>query len=184
MSEAAGHGATPEALRERLYVAVIGGREVPEEIEELAEAVGRGVGVDGAILVCGGLEGVMAAACRGAKHSGGLTVGIIPGDDREDANPWVDVVVPTGVGEIRNALVVRAADVVVAVDGEYGTLSEIGYALKAGTPVVGIRTWELATPHGPVDDIVVIDDPAEAVSTALRLGEKHRQRATRRPRRV
>lgn len=172
MSEAAGRGV--EGLRERLQIAVVGAGEAGDDIQNLAEAVGREVGAGGAVLICGGLGGVMAAACRGAKDAGGVTVGVLPGDRREDANPWVDVAVPTGMGEMRNALVVRTADVVVAVHGEYGTLVEIAYALKAGTPVVGIRTWELATADGPVDDIVVVADPVEAVSTAFRLGEEQR----------
>jgi uncharacterized protein (TIGR00725 family) len=102
----------------------------------------------------------MAAACRGAKAEGGTTVGILPGSDRRDANEWVDVAIATGMGEMRNALVVRAADALVAVGGAYGTLSEIALALRAGTPVVGLGTWEL-------DDVRVAGSPAEAVELAL-----------------
>src|SRR5919199_2439349 len=103
-------------------------------------------------VVCGGLGGVMEAACRGAKSAGGMTVGILPSGSRADANDYVDIALATGLGEARNALVVRAVDVLIAVGGEYGTLSEIALALKAGKPVVGVGTWEL-------DDIVRADDP-------------------------
>ena len=113
-----------------------------------------GGGPAGAVLVCGGLGGVMAAACRGARAEGGLTVGILPGPDRAAANAFVDVAVPTGMGEARNAVVVRCADAVVAVGGEFGTLSEIAPALQAGTPVVGIGTWELAKAGTVVDAVV------------------------------
>jgi uncharacterized protein (TIGR00725 family) len=116
----------------------------------------------------------MAAASRGAKDGQGSTIGILPGADRADANPWVDVAVPTGLGEGRNLLVVRAADAVVAVAGEFGTLSEIALALRAGTPVIGLRTWELARDGRPVDAIVVASTPADAAGKAVAL-------ATRRP---
>jgi uncharacterized protein (TIGR00725 family) len=113
------------------------------------------------VLVCGGLGGVMEAACRGAKGSGGLTVGILPGADRAAANPFVDVAIPTGLGEARNALVVRAADAVIAIGGGYGTLSEIALALRAGKPVVGLGTWEIA-------GVVTVSGPEAAVETVLR----------------
>ncbi|MEA2428059.1 MAG: hypothetical protein QOF37_1687 [Thermoleophilaceae bacterium] len=114
------------------------------------------------MLVCGGLGGVMEAACRGAKAAGGTTVGILPGFDRTDANEYVDVALATGFGEARNALVVRAADALVAVGGEYGTLSEIALAIKAGKPVVGIDTWDL-------DAVVAAATPEDAVRRALDL---------------
>ena len=119
--------------------------------------------------MCGGLGGVMEAACRGAKAEGGTTVGILPGFDRTEANPFVDVALPTGLGEARNTLVVRAADALVAVAGEFGTLSEIAFALRVGTPVVGVDTWELARGGGPVDAIVPLDDPDEAAARAVEL---------------
>ena len=102
----------------------------------------------------------MEAACRGAKQAGGLTVGILPGSDRSDANPYVDVALPTGLGEARNALVVRAADAVIAIGGGYGTLSEIALALKAGKPVIGLDTWE-------IDGVAAADGPEAAVAAAL-----------------
>jgi uncharacterized protein (TIGR00725 family) len=114
----------------------------------------------------------MEAACRGAKAEGGTTVGILPGLERADANPFVDVALPTGLGEARNALVVRAADALVAVAGEFGTLSEIALALRLGTPVVGVRTWELARHGRPVEAIVRVDDPDQAAARALELATR------------
>jgi uncharacterized protein (TIGR00725 family) len=147
----------------------VGGGEADEDACRAAEAVGRGLARRGAVVVCGGLGGVMEAACRGAKAAGGTTVGILPGLDRAEANRFVDVALPTGLGEARNALVVRAADALVAVAGEFGTLSEIALALRLGTPVVGVRTWELAKAGRPVDAIVRVDDPDQAAARALEL---------------
>jgi uncharacterized protein (TIGR00725 family) len=142
------------------YVAVVGpGEATPAELEA-AEAVGRGLAEGGAVIVCGGLGGVMEAACRGAREAGGTTLGILPGHDRRDANPFVEVAVPTGLGEARNALVVRAADALVAVGGAYGTLSEIALALKGGKRVVGLGTWE-------IDGVETAEDPGRAVESVL-----------------
>jgi uncharacterized protein (TIGR00725 family) len=136
----------------------------------VAEDVGAAIARAGAVLVCGGLGGVMAAACRGAAGMGGTTVGILPGEDAAAANPWVAVAVPTGLGELRNALVVRAAQAVVAVAGEYGTLSEIALALKIGRPVVGLGTWGLVRPDGSPDaGVHAAADPAGAVALAMAL---------------
>ena len=134
--------------------------------EQLAAAavVGRSVAEAGAILVCGGLGGVMEAACRGAAEAGGMTVGLLPGADRRAANRWVRVAIPTGMGELRNGLVVRAADAVVAVGGSWGTLSEIALAVRTGKPVVGVRTWQLGR-----EGVVAEDDPSRAVARALAL---------------
>jgi uncharacterized protein (TIGR00725 family) len=151
------------------YVAVVGGGVPDADADELAEAVGRELARRGAALVCGGLGGVMEAACRGAKDGGGTTVGILPGEDRSAANEFVDVAVPTGMGEARNALVVRSADAVIAIGGEFGTLSEIALALKTGKPVVGLGTWELAKAGRPVEAIARVSDAPEAVEQALRL---------------
>src|SRR4051794_33923043 len=126
------------------YVAVVGAGEASEDERRDAEEVGRKLAEAGAVVLCGGLGGVMAAACRGAKGAGGTTVGILPGSDRAAANPHVDVAIATGLGEMRNGLVVRAADALIAVGGEFGTLSEIALGLKAGKPVVGLGTWQLA----------------------------------------
>jgi uncharacterized protein (TIGR00725 family) len=138
-------------------VAVIGPGDEP--IVAAAE-VGRLLAERGAVLVCGGLGGVMEGACRGAKEAGGLTVGILPGGDRADANPFVDVVLPTGLGEARNALVVGAADVAIAIGRGYGTLSEVALALKAGKRVIGLDTWE-------IEGVTVAEGPEAAVAAAL-----------------
>ena len=126
-----------------------------------AEQVGRELASRGVVLVCGGLGGVMEAACRGAKEAGGTTVGILPGTDRSAANPFVDVAIATGLGEGRNALVVRAADAVIAIGGGYGTLSEIALALKAEKRVVGLGTWE-------IEGVEPAGSPVAAVDAVLR----------------
>jgi uncharacterized protein (TIGR00725 family) len=153
------------------YVAVVGpSAGTPAELS-LGEAVGRAIAEAGAVLVCGGMGGVMEAAAGGCADAGGRSVGILPTDDRLDANPYLTVAVATGMGEGRNAIVVRTADAVIAVHGEYGTLSEIALALKMGKPVVGLGTWELARGGEPVDAIVRATDPRGAVATALELAE-------------
>ena len=146
------------------YIAVVGAGAATGEETASAEAVGRGLARAGAVVVSGGLDGVMAAACRGAKEAGGTTVGILPGGDRAAANDWVDVALATGLGEARNALVVRAADALVAIGGEFGTLSEIALALKAGKPVVGLGTWALDRDPDPIERAT---DPETAVALAL-----------------
>jgi uncharacterized protein (TIGR00725 family) len=151
-------------------VAVIGAGDADEELAAAAEEVGRRLAQAGAAVVCGGLGGAMEAACRGAKSAGGLTIGILPGRRRQDANRWVDVAIPTGMGETRNALVVLSADAVVAVGGEHGTLSEVAFGLKLGLPVVGLRTWRLVRGDGAIDDsIVPAEDPQAAVAVVLAL---------------
>ena len=150
-----------------VYVGVAGAGVATPEDEATAEGVGRLLAERGAVLVCGGLGGVMAAACRGARDAGGHTVGILPGDDRAEANPWVVVAIPTGLGEARNALVVRASDALIVIGGEFGTLSEIALALKIGRPVVGIGTWTIERDGLTVDPIVRANDAATAVELAL-----------------
>jgi uncharacterized protein (TIGR00725 family) len=151
-------------------VAVVGAGDADDELAAAAEEVGRRLAQAGAAVVCGGLGGVMEAACRGAKSAGGLTVGILPGRRRADANRWVDVAIPTAMGETRNALVVMSADAVVAVGGEHGTLSEVAFGLKLGRPVVGLRTWRLVRGDGAVDEsIVPTEDPQAAVAAVLAL---------------
>jgi uncharacterized protein (TIGR00725 family) len=150
-----------------VYVAVVGGGNALAQDIEAARRVGAELARAGAVLVCGGLGGVMEAACRGAHDHGGLTVGILPGNDRSIANPHVDVSIPTGMGEARNFLVVRSSDALVAVSGEYGTLSEIAFALATGVPVIGLSTWELSK-RGETDSRVLrAESPEEAVALAL-----------------
>jgi uncharacterized protein (TIGR00725 family) len=140
------------------YIGVIGAGKCDAELGRLAEAVGRGIAEAGAVLVCGGMGGVMEAACRGAKAAGGTTIGILPGPDRSGANEYVDIAIATGINEARNLAIIRTSDVLIAVGGSYGTLSEIGFALKAGKMVVGLRTWDI---QGMV--------PAENAEEAVRL---------------
>jgi uncharacterized protein (TIGR00725 family) len=149
------------------WIAVVGPGRADPALLAAAETVGAEVAAAGAVLVCGGLGGVMEAACRGARSRRGLTVGLLPGLDRTEANGWVEVAIPTGLGEARNALVVRAADAVVAVGGAWGTLSEIALALKTGRPVVGLSTFEIAQGGRPVEGIVAVDTPEAAVAEAL-----------------
>jgi uncharacterized protein (TIGR00725 family) len=142
------------------WIAVVGPGQATAEQLAVAEEVGAEVAAAGAVLVCGGLGGVMEAACRGSRSRLGTTVGLLPGLDRTDANGWVQIAIPTGLGEMRNALIVRAADAVVAVGGAWGTLSEIALAMRTGVPVVGLGTWEF-------DGILRAVTPAEAVRAAL-----------------
>ena len=155
-----------------VYVSVIGAGDADADAVAAAEAVGRELAVAGAILVCGGRGGVMEAASRGAAEAGGTVVGLLPDADRSQANPHLSVSVPTGMGELRNGLVARAGDAVIAIGGEFGTLSEIGFALKLGRPVVGLGTWELARGGQGVDAIEVADGPRDAVARALALARR------------
>ena len=156
------------------WVAVCGaGDNAGDEDLAVAEEAGAALADAGAVLVCGGLGGVMEAACRGARSRGGLTVGLLPGSDREEANGWVQLAIPTGLGEARAALVVRAADVVIAIGGGWGTLSEIALALKGATPVIGLGTWELDRGG---EGIVRGESAAGAVRVALEVAEMARSR--------
>ncbi len=140
------------------YVAVVGPGEATGDQLAQARAVGAGLAKRGAVVITGGLGGVMEAACRGAAEAGGATVGLLPGGDRAAANPWAGIVIATGFGELRNGLIVRAADSVIAIGGAYGTLSEVALALKTGVPVVGLGTWELEgiTPAAGADEAVAL----------------------------
>ncbi len=150
------------------YVAVVGPSASTPAEHPLAEEVGRLIAEAGAVLVCGGLGGLMEAAAAGCSKAGGTAIGIVPDPDRSQANPYLTVAVATGMGEARNAVVVRTADVVIAIGGEFGTLSEIALALKMGRPVVGLRTWEMWRPGREAGDPVVrAATPEEAVRLAL-----------------
>jgi uncharacterized protein (TIGR00725 family) len=155
-------------MRTQPYVAVVGAADATDEELGLAREVGRLLGEDGAVMVCGGLGGVMDEAARACRDAGGTSVGIVPGNDRTTASQHLTVVVATGLGEARNAIVVSSADVVIAVGGEYGTLSEIAFALKMGKPVIGLVTWELSR-EGMPDPIIRATSPVEAVARALAL---------------
>jgi uncharacterized protein (TIGR00725 family) len=155
-------------------VAVVGPAAGAADVLAAAEEVGRLLAERGALVVTGGKGGAMEAACRGAKSAGGTTLGVLPDADRAGANEFVDVALATGLGELRNGLVVRAVDAVIAVGGAYGTLSEIALALRGETPVIGLDTWELARAGQPDTTIRRATTPAEAVDLALSaLGPGH-----------
>ena len=151
------------------YVAVIGASNATEWELEAAEHVGRLLAEAGCVIVCGGLGGVMNAAARGCEAAGGTSVGILPDDDRDVASRHLTVAVATGFGEARNAIVARSADAVVAVGGEFGTLSEIALALKMGKPVIGLGTWELGRDDLDLDPIVRAESPDDALEHLHRL---------------
>ena len=152
-----------------VYVAVCGPGDASGEEANWAEEVGRFLARAGAVLVCGGLGGVMEAAVRGAHEESGVTLGLLPGADRWGAAAGLTLSVPTGMGEGRNALIVRAADALIAIAGEFGTLSEIALALKTNVPVVGLSTWELYRGGRRVDAFPTATTPEEAVQLALSL---------------
>jgi uncharacterized protein (TIGR00725 family) len=157
----------------KIFISVIGESAASPKVYKLAEEAGKLIARAGAVLVCGGLKGVMEAAARGAKSEGGLTVGILPGGRREDANPHIDIPIVTGLGYARNKLVVKSGQAVIAIGGKYGTLSEIAFALGYGIPVVGLNTWKLIRGDGKVDQGVIYSRSAEeAVQTALKLIKK------------
>jgi len=151
------------------FITVIGGSECSAEETELAKEVGREIARHGAALICGGLGGVMAAACEGASSEGGTTIGILPGDNRQIANPYVQIPIVTGMSHARNVIVVKSAQAVIAVDGSYGTLSEIAHALQNGIPVIGLNTWSLSRDNKPDNSIILAKNPKDAVSKALDL---------------
>ncbi len=148
-------------------ISVIGAAKCDEKTYALAERVGRELALRGATVVCGGLGGIMEAACKGAKSAKGQTIGILPGTSRRDANPYVDIPIVTGLGEARNVIVVRSGRAVIAIGGEYGTLSEIAFALKFGIPVISLGTWQLARDGKIQTGIVEAGDAREAVTLAL-----------------
>ena len=160
-------------------ISVIGGEAAPPQALTLAEAVGRELARSGITLVCGGLGGTMEAACRGARSAGGHTVGILPGGDARESppNPYVEFPVFTGRGYTRNAIVVRSGEAIIAIDGSYGTLSEIAYALIYDIPLVGLDTWDFAYHGHDADKIVRVSDPVEAVGKAIALARQRRAAA-------
>ena len=160
------------SLTKKTIIAVIGAGEPSEEEAVLAEKVGRELARRGAALVCGGLGGVMEAACRGASAEGGLTIGILPGDNPAAANPYVQIPVATGIGYARNVAVVKTARAVIAIGGSYGTLSEIAYALQGNFPVIGLNTWAISRNNEPDKSVIPAAGPEEAVIKALALAGK------------
>jgi uncharacterized protein (TIGR00725 family) len=157
-----------------MIIAVIGDSSCSPEEAKLAETVGELLAQQGVTIICGGLTGVMEAVCRGAKSKGGLTVGILPGQDSSMANPWVDIPVVTGIGEARNVAVVKSAQAVIAISGGYGTLSEIAYALKSRIPVIGLNTWSLSRNGREDDPIIRVQSATEAVDKAISLAKRRK----------
>ena len=147
--------------KDKVCIGVIGAGDCSGDVYKLAEEVGERIAKAGVILVCGGLGGVMEAASKGAKKEGGTTIGILPGIDKGQANPYIDFPIVTGLGEGRNLLVIRNSDVVIALPGEYGTLSEIAFCLKLGKPVIGLSTWDVS------EAITKAKNAEEAVKIAL-----------------
>ena len=141
---------------DKLIISVIGGHSCTPKVEQIAHKLGKNIAEVGAILACGGLTGVMEAVCKGVKEGKGTTIGILPSDDKNSANPYVDIPIATGLGFARNTIVTCCADVIVALPGEYGTLSEIGFALNAKKPVIGIGTWD-------IPGIIKVKDADEAI---------------------
>ena len=150
-----------------MIIAVIGSSEANEELVELATKVGYELAQNGVIMVCGGLGGVMEAACHGAKQAGGMTIGILPGKDTKSANQFVDIPICTGMGYARNVIVVKTGLSVIAVGGAYGTLSEIGHALGDNIPVVGLRTWYFNQENLENELFTIAKTPSEAVNIAI-----------------
>ncbi len=155
----------PEAKKK--IIAVIGGSQPSPEEAILAEEVGRELARRGIVLVCGGLNGVMEAACRGACAEGGVTIGILPGDTPESANPYVQIPIVTAMGWARNISVVKSGQAVIAVGGSYGTLSEIAHARQGGTPVIGLNTWSISRNGKKDSSIITAKNAVEAVDKAL-----------------
>ncbi len=141
-------------------IGVIGGSAGDKKVRDTAYQVGRLIAESGAVLVCGGLSGVMEAACMGAREAGGTTIGILKGQSVDDANPYVDIPIATGLGHGRNLIIINTARALIAVAGRYGTLSEIAFALQSGKPVFGLGTWE-------IEGVVQCSSPEEAVKKAL-----------------
>ena len=154
-------------IEKKRFIAVIGGGQCSAREAKLAEEVGRELARQGAILVCGGLGGVMEAACRGANSEGGITIGILPGEGHQSANSYVQFPIVTGVGFARNLAVVKSAQAVIAIGGNYGTLSEIGHALQSGIPVIGLNTWSLFRNGQEDKSIILAQSSDEAVNKAL-----------------
>jgi uncharacterized protein (TIGR00725 family) len=150
-----------------MLIAVIGGETPLPAAAEAAEEVGRLLARNGCTVICGGRGGVMEAVCRGARAEGGHTIGILPGRDRSDANRYVEFPIVSGIGMARNSMVVLSADAVIAIDGSYGTLSEMAYALNYGKPVIGLDTWRFETAGESTDAVQRAATAAEAVSLAI-----------------
>jgi uncharacterized protein (TIGR00725 family) len=150
----------------KIYIGVIGAGHCTKKLRDLASEVGKEIASQGAILVCGGLDGIMMGAAQGAKSADGVTIGVLPGTDKRDANEFIDYVVCSGFGEARNLIIIRTADAVIALPGMFGTLSELGFALKMKKPVISLGSWEVS------DAIIKAKDAKEAVKLAIQAVRK------------
>ncbi len=151
------------AVQRKPVIAVVGAGKCSKKLRDMAAEVGKYIAENGGVLVCGGLGGIMEGAAQGAKEAGGTTIGILPTDNRDDANEYIDYVIPTGFGEARNVMVVRTADAVIAFPGKYGTLTEMAFALNAGKPVVSVNAWKLG------EELYQADTPLKAAKMAMEL---------------
>lgn len=151
----------------RLYVSVIGAGTCDAATRTAAEEVGKLLAESGTVVITGGMTGVMEAACKGAKSAGGVTLGILPGLDRSAGNPYLDFSICTGIGHARNLAVAASGDAVIAVGGEFGTLSEIGLSLKTGKRVISLGSWEVSRRDSKPSEVISAASPAEAVQLAL-----------------
>ncbi len=156
-------------MAQQLRIGIIGGENPKEDILNLAYETGKEIARNNCILICGGLSGIMESACKGAKEQKGLTIGILPGIDAASSNPYIDIPIVTGIGYARNMIVVLSSDAIIAIDGSYGTLCEIAYALNFKKPIIGLYTWNFQYEREREIPIIRADDPKSAVSLALNL---------------
>jgi uncharacterized protein (TIGR00725 family) len=159
-------------FRHKPRIGVMGSASCPADLYYLAHEVGHLIGQKGAILICGGRSGIMEASAKGAREAGGITIGILPGDSAEEANPYIDIPIVTDLGNARNVINILSSQAVIAIHGSYGTLSEIALAMKCNIPVVGLRTWSLVPPGGESLPITYCHSAEEAVNAALSLISK------------
>ena len=147
----------------QVFIGVSGAGKCSKKLKDQAYAVGAAIAKAGAVVVCGGLKGVMEAACKGAKDNGGMTIGIIPGTDKSDANDYCDIVIPTGIGEARNVVVVQTCDALISLHGKYGTITEMAFALKQKKPLISLVKWDI------LPEVITILEPEQAVKKAIEL---------------
>lgn len=158
--------------KKQLFISIIGESSASKKNYVIAEEVGELLAKNKATIFCGGTTGIMEAVCKGAKKFGGTTVGILPGSKRCQANRFVDIAIPTGVGYARNKYVVKSGQAVIAIGGKYGTLCEISYALMYDIPIVGINTWHIEKEGLKKHNIIYVDTAKEAVELALKLAKE------------
>ncbi len=166
MSKRVDQGSNMTIKKGQPFIAVVGAGKCSKKMKDLAETVGKAIAEKGGILVCGGMGGVMEAAAKGAKAKKGLTIGILPGDAKAEANPYIDIAIPTGIGDARNLAVIKTADGVVALPGKYGTLSEMAFCLKLEKPMVSLSAWNIS------DKVERFDNPVKAVERIFQLTGK------------